>query len=119
MSIDFHLEKPVRAGDLLDGRLIPFGVREHINELTGECTKCLTDGTNYVWLYIGHSGFVSSLTRYAENCPNKILECIATAFDTEVFSEQEPQFYGFDTQEELDAAMEKSAEQLPMSSTRN
>jgi hypothetical protein len=38
---------------------------------------------------------------------SKILCAIADAFDTELVSEYAPQFWGFDTQEELDAWQEK------------
>jgi hypothetical protein len=44
------------------------------------------------------------ITRYGINNPTKILQAIAEAFDTDIFSEHEPQFWGFHTQEEWDAA---------------
>jgi hypothetical protein len=53
------------------------------------------------------------LSRYGANCPNHILGAIADEFDTEVFSEHEPQFWGFETQAQWDAAlddMDKQAE---------
>jgi hypothetical protein len=94
MSTDYHVERRIRAADVLDGRLIAFGVGEHLGEGTTEKSKCLTDGRNYVWLYIDDDGFVCSLSRYGANAPSKILEAIATTFDTEIFSEYEPQFWG-------------------------
>ena len=64
----------------------------------------LTDGRNYLWLYVDDAGLVRSLTRYMPNgVPTKILSAIAEAFDAEIVSEYEPQFWGFDTQEEWDA----------------
>ena len=53
------------------------------------------------------------LSCYGANAPSRILEAIATTFDTEIFSEHEPQFWGFTSQEELDAIYgreEESAE---------
>jgi hypothetical protein len=107
MSTDYCLEKRVRAADVLDGRLMAFGVREQLSEYTTEASKCLTDGRNYIWLDINDGGFVCSLSRYGANAPSKILGAIATIFDTEIFSEYEPQFWGFDSEEEWHAAMEQ------------
>ena len=97
MSTDYRLEKSVRAADILDGRLMAFGVQEQICEFTTETSKCLTDGRNYIWLYIDDGGLVGSLSRFGANAPSKILEAIATSFDTDIFSEYEPQFWGFDS----------------------
>ncbi len=41
--------KPIRFTDLFDGKLEPFGVREHINEHTTASQRCLTDGNNFMW----------------------------------------------------------------------
>ena len=50
-----------------------------------------------------------TLTRYfPSGAPGKILrEC--EAFETDIFSEYEPQFWGFDTQEEWDTRQEAIA----------
>jgi hypothetical protein len=104
MSTDYRTLKKVSALELFDGRLEACGVREEIatNETTPE-SRCLTDGNNYVWAYIDGDGFVGSLTRYASGgAPGKILTAIAEACDTDIVSEYEPQFWGFDTQEEWD-----------------
>ena len=103
MSTAYRPLKDVLACELFDGRLQKFGVREHVNEDTSEERRCLTDGNNFLWLYI-NDGLVSSLTRYAPNgAPGKILNAIAQAFDTDIVSEHEPQFYGFADQAEWDA----------------
>jgi hypothetical protein len=67
--------------------------------------KCLTDGqNNFLWVYINDEGFVTCLTRYMPNgSPGRILQAISEAFDTDIFSEYESQFWGFETQEEWDA----------------
>jgi hypothetical protein len=103
MSTDHRLGKSIHAADVLDGRLMVFGVRERLSELTTETAKCLTDGRNFIWLYINDGGFVCSLSCYGANAPSKILGAIATVFDTEIFSEHEPQFWGFASEEELHA----------------
>jgi hypothetical protein len=44
------------------------------------------------------------LTRYGGNDPGKILKALANVFDTDIASEYEPQYWGFDTQEEWERA---------------
>jgi hypothetical protein len=111
MSTDYAPFNKIRARDLFDGRLDKFGVREQLSADTTETSKCLTDGRNYLWVYINDAGFVGSITRYGGNAPRKILNAIAQAFDTDIFSEYEPQYWGFDTQEEWDAWQEKLAKE--------
>ena len=74
-------------------------------------SRCLTDGRNYLWVYLTEDGFVGCLSRYGANAPGKILAAISEAFETDVFSEYEPQYWGFDTQEEWDAALKKISDQ--------
>ena len=111
MSTHYCLLKKVPACDLFDGRLKEFGVGEHVHPDTTTKKRCLTDGRNYLWVYIDDDGFVDSLSRHGCNAPGKILEAVADIFDTDIVSEYEPQFWGFDTQEEWDACMEKMAKQ--------
>jgi hypothetical protein len=104
MSTDYRLLESVLASDLFDGRLEKFGVQEHFNDKTTAQSRMLTDSRNFLWLYVDDAGFVSCLTRYMPNgAPGKILSAIADAFDTEIVSQYEPQFWGFDTHEEWDA----------------
>ena len=112
MSTDYVPFNKICARDLFDGRLEKFGVREQPTPETTEKSKCLTDGPNYLWVYINDAGFVGRFTRYFPNgAPGKILNAIAQAFDTDIFSEYEPQYWGFDTQEEWDAWQEKLAKE--------
>jgi hypothetical protein len=110
MSTDYRLLREVPACELFDGRLEEFGIHEHVKpEATTEKSRLLTDGRNYLWVYIDDNGFVGCLTRYAPNgAPGKILNPLV--FDTDIVSEHEPQFWGFDTQEEWDACMEKMSQ---------
>ncbi len=64
----------------------------------------MTDGRNFLAVYLTEDGFVDFLTVYGVDAPGKILHAISEAFDTEIFSEHEPQFWLFNTQEEWDAA---------------
>jgi hypothetical protein len=103
MSTSYCLLKKVRACELFDGRLEPFGVREHVNEETTETSRCLTDGPNYVWMVVDEDGFVYALKAFGGNAPAKILNAVAEDFNTDIVSEHEPQFWGFETQEEWEA----------------
>jgi len=112
MSTDFVPLMEIAACDLFDNRLNDFGVREHIKpDVTTKTARCLTDGRNYLWVYVDDEGVVTSFSRYGANAPGKLLNAIAEAFDTDIVSEYEPQFWGFDTQEEWDAAMEKMSQE--------
>jgi hypothetical protein len=81
MSTDFRLLekapsielKRVAACQLFDGRLEEFGVREHVKPAESTATsRCLTEGLNYLWVYIDDDGFVCCLRRYAPNGIRKI-----------------------------------------------
>ena len=107
MSTDYHLLKPVSVRDLFDGRLEEFGVREFV-PAAHEGTRTLTDGNNYLHVYTDDADLlVACISRYGANAPSKILNAIADAFDVRIVSEYEPQFWGFDTQEEWDADQEE------------
>lgn len=93
----------ITAGDLFDGRLEEFGVREKVTDQTTETMRCLTDGRNYVEVCVNEDGFIDHLIRRGRNAPDKILNAVAGAFNTDVVSEYEAQYWGFDTQEEWDA----------------
>ena len=87
MSTDYHLSKRVRARRLFDGASKKVGIREDVEaESSTKMSRCLTDGRNYLWVYINDDGFVACLTRYAGNAPGKILDAIADAFDTDIVS---------------------------------
>jgi hypothetical protein len=112
MSTYYRLSERVAASTLFDGRLENFGVREHVEpDTTTKNHRCLTDGRNYLWVCIDDAGLVDSIDRYGGNAPGKILNAIAEAFNTDIFSEYEPQYWGFDTQEEWDAAIKQMAKE--------
>jgi hypothetical protein len=101
----------IRARDLFDDRLEKIGVREQPTADTTETSKCLTDGRNYLWVFIDDAGFVSNIRRSGRTAPGKILNAIAQTFDTDIFSEHEAQYWGFDTQEEWDAWQKERAKE--------
>ena len=100
MSTDYAPLKKISAFELFDGRLEECGVQEHINPDTKERERCLTDGRNYLWVFINEDGFVSDITRYGGNAPSKILDAIGRTFDTYLASEAEPQYWRFYNEED-------------------
>ena len=117
MSTDFRLRRLIPAADLFGGRLEKHGVREKIVEEqdvhewaaasgfklppgaggkipgTTEHCRCLTDGTNCIWVDISERGFVAMLTRYGDNDPNEILGAIDKEFDADIIDEEHPEFW--------------------------
>jgi hypothetical protein len=123
MSTDFMPGRHIFARDLVDGRLAKFGGHEWVtpqedqaltdgqdNELwvwgtsQDDQSRTLTDGQgNYLWVFVNDDGSVELFTRYGwQNDTDAILAAVAEAFETEIFSEHEPQFWGCETNEELD-----------------
>ena len=108
MSTDFRPLTPIRMAELFDGRLERVGVWEHHPKELAPNQKILTDGSNYLHVYSKEKGLVSSFSRYMPNGnPGYILTAISDEFDVDIVSEYEPQFWGFDTQEEWDACTEE------------
>lgn len=93
---------PVRFADLFDGRLERFGVTESVRKGTTDTDRCLTDGNNYLWAF-GDADGPAHFTRWAPNgAPGRILSAVEEAFDTRIVSEYQPQYWGFETEEEWD-----------------
>jgi hypothetical protein len=109
MSTGYRPLKDVAARDLFDGRLVEFGVREHVLKHKSDKERVLTDGRNYLAVSIDDNGLVGCITRRGLHAPDKILDAVAQAFDTDIVSEYEPQFWGFSTQKEWDAWHEAEA----------
>jgi hypothetical protein len=110
MSTDYRPLKDISACEMFDGGLEAFGVREHIANDTTEKTRFLTDGRNYLNVDVSPEGMVMYLTRRGANAPQKILNAIAKAFDTEIVSEYEQwRFWGFESEEAFNVWMEDQA----------
>ena len=112
MSTDFLPLAPIRMADLFDGRLKDFGVHEHDSKNATVKQKCLTDGRNFLWVYGDEKGsLVSCFSRYGMNAPERILQAIGEAFVVDIVSEYEPEFWGYETKEEWEAAWAAMAEE--------
>ena len=111
MSIHYVPLRKICFSNLFDGALERFGIREYVNEHTTESSRCLTDGNYGHCAYRDKDGYVGDIAGYGMNVPGKILSAIAEAFDTDIVSEYEPQYWGCETQEEWDKVQEKMAEE--------
>ena len=101
MSTDYKLENEISMAELFGGKLKSFGINEHVIEgKTSKTHRYLSDGENGVVVYGDCT--VSMIKRCGANCPNKILSSISIAFGTRIYSEFDPQFWGFESQEEWD-----------------
>ena len=114
MSTYYGLRKSIKADELFDGRLEAFGVREEVGpEGTADRyapymkvkeVRYLTDAQNSMEVVIYENGVASLNVRNLWCAPEReILHAIAEAFDTDIVSEHQPEYWGFDTQEEWDA----------------
>jgi hypothetical protein len=101
MSTEYRSRECMPASELFDGRLKKFGC-----EAVGraESDRSLTDGRgNYLFVSVDDAGWAVEFTTRSVD-PTRILNAIAEAFDTQIFSEDEPQFWGFETWEEVYAS---------------
>lgn len=105
MSTYYKTSKPIAAQELFGDRLQKHGVAEQVVRSARADTKCLTDEINgYIWVHIDDDGLVRSFTRYLPcGNPRHVLAAIEDEFRVKIYSEYQPQYWGFDTQEEWDA----------------
>jgi hypothetical protein len=97
--------------DIFSGRLEPYGIREHISpQHTADTCRCLTDGQNGLWVFADEAGLVTTMSRGGlGDLAEAIVAKIMLEFNVEIVNSQFPQYYGFETQEEMDAAQEEAA----------
>ena len=104
MSTDYYTEKLVRARELME-RLAPYGITEHKRDpncieaksqrALGVYGYYLTDGQNTVWASVtqkpdlSRGDYLHHLNCTMGNDPERILEAIAQAFETEIYSEHQ------------------------------
>lgn len=102
MSHDFRPERNIFACDLFDGRLAKFGVHEGPPPNENQ-VRTLVDGQGHgLGVWIDDDGDVSDfVARRWDRNTDAILAAVAEAFETEIFSEHEPQYWGCETHEEF------------------
>lgn len=118
MSIDSELLPRVPFRDLFDGRMVPFGVTEHLSCETTPTLRCLTDGGNWIRVYEDEEGF-ARLDGFGSDglgCgPERFMRVLSEVFGTGIVSEYEPEYFGFESYEEWryfqdEAAAKRDAE---------
>jgi hypothetical protein len=110
MSTHYAPIKSVSFAKVFDGRLEQFGIWEHVGENTNsETRRCLTDGRAYLWVYANSDGNIDTILSTAGNVSGKIFHAIEASFDTYIASEYDPEFWGFETEDEMDFAFAKIA----------
>jgi hypothetical protein len=100
MPSDYTVRGNLNAKELFSERLEASGLREHMTANR----RCLTDGQNYLWVYMAHDGTVSGFVPEGPNAPRTMVDAISQLFNIPIFSDRDPQYWGFGSQEEWDAA---------------
>ena len=111
MSTDYRTDKKIKMNDLFDGRLKKYGVREKVKEgRTTQGFRLLKDDSGSLWVH-GDENFQGASRYGLGNCPRNILTAIEAVFDTKLYSEHEPQYWGFESHEEWDRAWDEMHKQ--------
>jgi hypothetical protein len=122
MSTYYGLCKRIKADELFDGSLEVLGVREEVRpegaadryppNMNVREVRYLTDGSDSMEVIVWQNGHANLEVRDLWCAPEKkIFHAIAEAFDTDIVSEHQPEFHGFDTQEEWDAHVKRIHEE--------
>jgi len=111
MSTNYITAKAITMDELFDGRLESYGIHERVVEgKTAKGRRLLTDGSNSLWIY--GDTVIDVATRYGlANFPGQILDAIGESFDTIIYSEHEPQYWGFETVEEWERVWDEMHKQ--------
>ena len=99
MFTDYRINKILSIEEIFDGRLERFGIHETFVAETTPEWRCLTDGNSVLWVE-GDYEIYFMLGFGMFNGTEKILTAIEEAFDVEIFSEHQPQYWGKEGEEE-------------------
>jgi hypothetical protein len=111
MSTDFITARKIAMSDLYDGRMEKYQVTEYRSEKTTESARCLTDGDHFLWVYRSEDGTAAIFTRYGWNFPIHIHNAISAEFNTSMYADYDPQFWGYDSDASWKEANKKAAAQ--------
>ena len=98
MFTDYRLNKKLSIEKIFDGRLERFDVHETFVAEAKPEWRCLTDGNSVLWVE-GDEEIDCLLGFGMFNATEKILTAIEEAFDAQIFSEHQPQFWGNEDEE--------------------
>ena len=111
MFTDYRLNKKLSIEKIFDGRLERFDVHETFVAEAKPEWRCLTDGNSVLWVE-GDEEIDCLLGFGMFNATEKILTAIEEAFDAQIFSEHQPQFWGNETENEWRCDRRKTAEEI-------
>ena len=119
MSRDWCPKKAIKMKDVFSGVLEPFGVTvgkevetivytdTFLGMPTGvHTTGWLSDGKNSIRLHGSEEGFVTTVSKFGLNSAEKVLTAIHEAFDTDFWTEEDPQFWGYANMAEMTGTSE-------------
>jgi hypothetical protein len=111
MFTDYRLNKTLWIEEIFDGRLERFGIHEtFVAEATPDW-RCLTDGNSVLWVE-GYEEIEFLLGFGMFNATEKILTAIEKAFDVEIISEHQQQYWGKEGEEECRCDRREVAEEV-------
>ena len=103
MKLSFRSEPPFPSTLLSDDSLGASGITEHQSPyVDNKVERCLVEGENRLWAEITPAGNVMFLECIVGHDPSKILDKLRELSGSEIVSEIEPEYWGLQTQEELD-----------------
>lgn len=110
MSTSYKPLKDISFDKVFDGRLHPYDVREEIRADTSDSTRYLAGRDGVLAVFPDQSGASSTFVRPSfGNMPWSIFDALAAEFDTELVSEHDHPYWGFETAEEWEAFQDKIA----------
>ena len=103
MKINIRSDPPFPSTLLSDDSLGASGITEHQSPyVDNKVERCLVEGENRLWAEITPKGNVMFLECGVGHDPSKILEKLSELSGSKIVSEFEPEYWGLETQEELD-----------------
>jgi hypothetical protein len=102
------LYKPLpnlRFDNLFDGRLVKFRIYERVTSKTTATHRSVTDGTNSVWVDSDANGLVEKIAVWGNNDAEWLFAVITFKYSVKIISEFEPQYWGFDSEDEWHIAV--------------
>jgi hypothetical protein len=103
MGNEYRTEKKILASELFDGRLKNFGIHEHDRGHSDRNYRCLSDGEKRLGVPINEAGYITGFASEWNgdwSAPEKILSAVSDAFQTKIFRYGEPEYHGFESEEE-------------------
>ena len=111
MGSEYRAEKDILANELFDGRLQKFGVCEHGQ--AREDYRCLTDGENFIAVdqrrWLCHR-VRKSMERHLGQSREDTIRCIGRLRNEDFSATREPEYYGFESEEQKAAWRSKQTE---------